>query len=197
MQYRLFIVCKICACSKCFFYVAMNARLAGWLAHHMRAEANSQRSSQGTKPCDWTNARWSPLRSNSSGGSAVRVLGSGVQRAQAAGVGIQGASTGSVGPQRVCQRHKDHQRRYKTCLACSRVAQSSCCHSTLNSIATARPCQTPVTTQPFLTITLPNALVAAPVFAESLAAKFHAPCVLVDGAHFIPRENAVEVGELL
>lgn len=36
-------------------------------------------------------------------------------------------------------------------------------------------------------------LVAMPEFAEQLAAKFAAPCVYVDGAHFIPRENAVEV----
>lgn len=43
----------------------------------MRAEANSQRSSQGTKPCDWTNARWSPLPSHLAGHYA-QIPGTGV-----------------------------------------------------------------------------------------------------------------------
>lgn len=40
-------------------------------------------------------------------------------------------------------------------------------------------------------------LVAMPDRAERLARRFGAPCVMLQGAHFIPRENAGEVAELL
>lgn len=39
-------------------------------------------------------------------------------------------------------------------------------------------------------------LVAPPHLAEALATRLGAPCVRVDGAHFIPRENAIEVRAL-
>mmetsp|Transcript_18336 Transcript_18336/g.31377 ORF Transcript_18336/g.31377 Transcript_18336/m.31377 type:complete len:393 (-) Transcript_18336:597-1775(-) len=40
-------------------------------------------------------------------------------------------------------------------------------------------------------------LIATPSFAEDLAARFGAPCVLVNGAHFTPRENSKEVALLM
>jgi hypothetical protein len=39
-------------------------------------------------------------------------------------------------------------------------------------------------------------LLAMPKFAERLADRFGSPCVLVNGGHFIPRENSYEVSRV-